>query len=65
LEYENVTSAEASLAHQLDKLEMIIQADEYERQENVLLDSFFTSTADSFTHPEVIVMFTICACIVF
>jgi hypothetical protein len=32
---------------------MIVQADEYEREQNMKLDSFFTSTQDYFTHPEV------------
>ena len=46
-------SAEAEVARQLDKFEMIIQADEYEREQGMRLESFFRSTKDSFTHPEV------------
>jgi len=53
LEYENSSSSEAVLAHQLDKLEMIMQANEYEEQQNIDLDDFFQSTRDSFSHPEV------------
>ncbi len=53
LEYENSSSSEAIIAHQLDKLEMIIQANEYEEQQNILLEDFFESTKNSFSHPEV------------
>ena len=53
LEYEEGTSIEAELARQLDKLEMIIQADEYEKEQQLFLPSFFDSTIDSFTHPEI------------
>lgn len=53
LEYENCVTPEAVLAFQLDKLEMIIQANEYEEQQNVVLEDFFQSTKDCFTHPEV------------
>jgi putative hydrolase of HD superfamily len=44
---------EAEVARQLDKFEMIVQADEYEREQGMRLESFFRSTKDSFTHPEV------------
>lgn len=54
LEYEEGTSLEADLARQLDKFEMIVQANEYElANPGKRLDSFFNSTRDSFTHPEV------------
>jgi putative hydrolase of HD superfamily len=53
LEYENSSSVEAVLAHQLDKLEMIIQANEYEVEQDINLDDFFESTKDCFRHPEV------------
>lgn len=54
LEYEEGTSLEAGLARQLDKFEMIVQANEYEvANPGKRLDSFFNSTRDSFTHPEV------------
>jgi 5'-deoxynucleotidase YfbR-like HD superfamily hydrolase len=56
LEYEEGTSVEANLARQLDKFEMIVQANEYELvHTEKRLDSFFDYTKDYFTHPEVIV----------
>lgn len=54
LEYEQGTSIEADLARQLDKFEMIVQANEYEiAQPGKRLERFFETTKDSFTHPEV------------
>jgi len=54
LEYEQGLSIEADLARQLDKLEMILQANEYEiLHPEKDLSRFFTSTKDSFTHPQV------------
>jgi putative hydrolase of HD superfamily len=54
LEYEGGTTLEADVAMQLDKFEMIIQANEYEvANPGKRLESFFNSTKDSFTHPEV------------
>ena len=54
LAYEDGDSIEADLARQLDKLEMIIQANEYEcLHPEKRLDSFFRSTTDSFRHPQV------------
>ena len=53
MEYEEGSSGEAVVARQLDKFEMIVQADEYERSHSTRLDSFFESTKDSFSHPEV------------
>lgn len=43
------------VAKQLDKFEMIVQADEYEKAHHVDLSEFFASTYDAgyFTHPEV------------
>lgn len=55
-EFENGTSIESVIARQFDKLEMIIQADEYERQQGVNLQQFFDSTANYFTHPEVLAL---------
>jgi len=55
-EYEERATPEAIVASQLDKFEMIVQADEYEKQhakEGKRLDSFFDYTAGYFTHPEV------------
>ena len=53
IDYEHQKSPEAHVAKNLDKYEMIVQADEYEREQNKVLQSFFDSTKDSFTHPEV------------
>lgn len=54
MEYEEGTSLEADLARQLDKFEMIVQADEYEvAHPDKRLNSFFEGTKDCFTHPEV------------
>jgi HD domain len=44
-EYEKGTSAEAQLCKDFDKLEMIIQASEYEQAQAVQLQEFFDSTA--------------------
>lgn len=54
IEYEDGTSKEAQLARELDKFEMIVQANEYEEQTGKRLERFFTSTQDSFAHPEVL-----------
>eukprot|EP00981_Chlorochromonas_danica_P011514 scaffold4054_cov157-Ochromonas_danica.AAC.4 len=54
LDYEESRSKEAVIATQLDKLEMIIQADEYESlHPEKTLNSFFDSTMNVFHHPEV------------
>ena len=54
LEYEEGTSRDAMVARNLDKFEMIVQADEYERANpGKRLDQFFESTRDYFDHPEV------------
>lgn len=54
LEYEQGSSLEVAIARQLDKFEMILQANEYEiAQPEKVLDSFFESTLNSFVHPEV------------
>lgn len=55
-EYEARTTPEAVVASQLDKFEMIVQADEYEKQhaaDGKRLDSFFDYTKGYFTHPEI------------
>mmetsp|Transcript_33136 Transcript_33136/g.33745 ORF Transcript_33136/g.33745 Transcript_33136/m.33745 type:complete len:199 (-) Transcript_33136:439-1035(-) len=54
MEYEEGISKEAQVAKELDKLEMIIQAEEYETGQGISLEDFFVSTRDSFRHPEVI-----------
>ncbi|XP_048063466.1 HD domain-containing protein 2 isoform X2 [Megalobrama amblycephala] len=55
-EYENQSSPEAKLVKELDQLEMIIQAHEYEELEGKpgRLQEFFTSTEGRFHHPEVL-----------
>ena len=45
---------EAQLAREFDKFEMILQALEYEQaQPEKKLDSFFKSTEESFSYPQV------------
>ncbi|XP_004614037.2 5'-deoxynucleotidase HDDC2 [Sorex araneus] len=55
-EYETQSSAEAKFVKQLDQCEMILQAHEYEAQENKpgRLQDFYDSTAGKFTHPEIV-----------
>ena len=54
LEYELGVTEESKIAKQLDKLEMIIQANEYEiANPGIQLNSFFDYCVDIFTHPEV------------
>ncbi|XP_056620652.1 HD domain-containing protein 2 [Triplophysa dalaica] len=59
-EYENQTSSEAKLVKELDQLEMILQAHEYEELEGKpgRLQEFFTSTEGRFHHPEVVGLLT-------
>ncbi len=55
-EYEERSTAEGIVAAELDKFEMIVQADEYEKQyasEGKRLDSFFDYTLGYFKHPEI------------
>ncbi|CAI0552686.1 unnamed protein product [Linum tenue] len=47
-EYENNASLEANLVKDFDKVEMILQALEYETEHGKLLDEFFISTAGKF-----------------
>lgn len=54
--FEDGTTPEAAAVRQLDKLEMILQAVEYERlywgtPQQVVLDGFFASTRGVFVHP--------------
>lgn len=53
IEYEDGSSPESEAARQLDKYEMVVQADDYERAQGKLLEDFFRSTENFFTHPEV------------
>ncbi|KAI3730541.1 hypothetical protein L1987_61712 [Smallanthus sonchifolius] len=47
-EYEDNTSLEANLVKDFDKVEMILQALEYETEHDRILDEFFLSTAGKF-----------------
>ncbi|KAM3705738.1 hypothetical protein ACJW31_03G102100 [Castanea mollissima] len=47
-EYENNSSLEANLVKDFDKVELILQALEYETQHGKVLDEFFISTAGKF-----------------
>ncbi|CAA2967161.1 Hypothetical predicted protein [Olea europaea subsp. europaea] len=47
-EYENNSSLEANLVKDFDKVEMILQALEYETEHGKVLDEFFLSTAGKF-----------------
>ena len=54
--FEDSAAPEAAAVRQLDKLEMLLQAAEYERAhwgtpQQVVLDSFFDSTMACFVHP--------------
>ncbi|XP_023652898.1 5'-deoxynucleotidase HDDC2 [Paramormyrops kingsleyae] len=55
-EYEHQSSPEAKLVKELDQLEMILQAFEYEELEKKpgKLQEFFDSTKGKFSHPEVL-----------
>lgn len=50
-EYESGTTPEAKCVKDLDKLELILQADEYEADQNVDLQQFFDNTENVFTTP--------------
>ncbi|XP_077601170.1 5'-deoxynucleotidase HDDC2 isoform X2 [Stigmatopora nigra] len=55
-EYEHRISAEAKLVKEFDRLEMILQAHEYEELEGTpgRLQEFFDSTQGCFQHPDVV-----------
>ncbi|CAI5715909.1 unnamed protein product [Peronospora effusa] len=50
-EYEAGSTEEAKIVKDLDKFEMILQADDYEKAQNIPLDDFFQSTKDKFRTP--------------
>jgi putative hydrolase of HD superfamily len=53
-EYETFSTPEARLVKDFDKLEMIVQAFEYEKaQDGMTLNEFFDSTRGVFKHPQV------------
>ena len=55
LQYEEGTSVTSAVARELDKFEMIVQANEYEEAHpGTLLHSFFSSTEGYFKHPEIL-----------
>lgn len=51
VEYEDGKTKEAQFVKQLDKLEMLVQADEYEKEQDIDLSGFFTSTKGVFSTP--------------
>lgn len=54
IEYEECSTPEAKVVKQLDKFEMIFQANEYEvAEEDKDLQDFFDTTADVFDHSEI------------
>lgn len=58
-DYEDKGTPEAKVVKDLDRLEMVIQADEYEKEHSHLdLSEFFDSVRGKFTHPATIEWFT-------
>ena len=53
-EFEDGKTPEAAAVKQLDKLEMILQAVEYERSQGLVLDDFFESSRKVFKHPVIV-----------
>jgi putative hydrolase of HD superfamily len=53
-EYEDGATAEGKVVKQLDKLEMILQASEYEKSQGKNLEEFFKSTEGVFKHPQIV-----------
>ncbi|KAI8847578.1 hypothetical protein BC829DRAFT_396192 [Chytridium lagenaria] len=56
LEYEEGETSNALFVKDLDKLEMIIQAYEYERDQGKNLEEFYESTISKFRHPKIVAM---------
>ncbi|KAG0050647.1 HD domain-containing protein 2 [Gryganskiella cystojenkinii] len=52
-EYEAAATPEALLVKDFDKFEMIMQALEYEKSEDITLEDFFAGTRGKFKHPMV------------
>lgn len=50
-EYEEGKTPEAILVKDIDKFDMVLQADHYEVDQGLDLDQFFTSTKGKFRHP--------------
>lgn len=50
-EYEEGKTPEAILVKDIDKFDMVLQADHYEVDQNLNLEQFFSSTKGKFKHP--------------
>mmetsp|Transcript_54341 Transcript_54341/g.118205 ORF Transcript_54341/g.118205 Transcript_54341/m.118205 type:complete len:129 (-) Transcript_54341:39-425(-) len=50
-EYEAASTKEALICKDLDKFDMVAQADQYEREQGATLPSFFESTTGVIKHP--------------
>ncbi|MBI4895647.1 MAG: HD domain-containing protein [Candidatus Aenigmarchaeota archaeon] len=57
LEFEKQEPLESQYIHQLDKLEMVIQALEYEKTQKVNLDSFFKNSKEHIKNPKLLEIF--------
>ncbi len=59
-EYQNNESSESTLVHQIDRLEMVLQAKIYEKEgySKVKLSSFIMSAKKDITHPKLKELFT-------
>ena len=59
-EYEDNISAESKLVHQIDKLEMVLQAKDYEKKgyPKEKMESFFESSKKEITDPKLKELFT-------
>eukprot|EP01124_Arcella_intermedia_P015132 TRINITY_DN21651_c0_g1_i1.p1 TRINITY_DN21651_c0_g1~~TRINITY_DN21651_c0_g1_i1.p1 ORF type:complete len:123 (-),score=45.25 TRINITY_DN21651_c0_g1_i1:5-373(-) len=53
-EYSDGVTEEAKMVKELDKLEMIFQADVYQREQQVDLSRFFETTKEKFKNKEII-----------
>lgn len=54
MEYEECKTPEALFVKDLDRFDMILQADEYERAQGIDLQEFFDSTKGKFQHPFIV-----------
>ncbi|MFN3655431.1 MAG: HD domain-containing protein [Candidatus Nitrosotenuis sp.] len=57
-EYQKNNSKEAKLLHQIDKLEMAIQADEYHKKGHTNTSSFFITAKEAITDDDLLKIFT-------
>ncbi len=57
LEFEKQETLEAQYIHQIDKLEMIIQALEYEKTQKINLESFFKNSKEHIKNPKLLEIF--------